>query len=70
MKQPPRWKTAIVVWLSIYPTITTVIWLLWPLIAAFPIPLKTLCITLLVVPTVVYFVLPFMQKLLKNWLNS
>jgi uncharacterized protein len=70
MKPPPRWKTALVTWLAIYPTITTYFWLLSPYIAPLPIPLKTLCVTLCVVPTVVWVVLPFVQKRLRNWLYS
>lgn len=61
---------AVLIWLGIYPTITTVLWLLAPVIAPLPLPLKTLCLTLVVVPTMVWVVLPFLQKQLKNWLNS
>jgi uncharacterized protein len=53
MTPVPRWKTAVMIWMGIYPTITTVFWLLSPIIAPFPIPLKTLCVTLIVVPTMV-----------------
>lgn len=60
---------AILIWLGIYPTITTVLWLLSPVIASLPLPLKTLCLTLVVVPTMVWVVLPFLQKRLKNWLK-
>lgn len=69
MSQIPRWKMAILIWLGIYPTITTVLWLLSPVIASLPLPLKTLCLTLVVVPTMVWVVLPFLQKRLKNWLK-
>lgn len=61
---------AVLIWLGIYPTITTVLWLLGPVIAPFPLPLKTLCLTLVVVPTMVWGVLPFLQKQMKNWLYS
>jgi len=70
MKQPPRWKTAIVNWFGFFPTMTTVSWLLSPLISPLPLPLKTLSVTLVVVPTMVWIVLPFVQKVFKNWLNS
>jgi antibiotic biosynthesis monooxygenase (ABM) superfamily enzyme len=65
---PPRWKTAALIWLGIYPTITLVLFLLGPLIADFPLPLKTLCLTLIVVPIMVWVVLPFLQKLLGKWM--
>jgi len=70
MKQPPRWKTAIVIWLGIYPTITTVFFLLQPFVAGFPLPLKTLCLTLIVVPIMVWVMLPLLQKILKNCLSQ
>lgn len=61
---------AVLIWLGIYPTITTVLWLLLPVIAPLPLPLKTLCLTIIVVPTMVWAVLPFLQKTLRNWLYS
>jgi hypothetical protein len=70
MYQPPRWKTAILTWLGIYPTITTAMLLLWPVIAPLPIPLKTLCVTLVVVPTMVYVVMPAMQRWFRPWLTA
>lgn len=66
---PPRWKMAVLTWVGIYPVITTAMFLLWPVIGPLPIPLKTLCVTLVVVPTMVWLVLPFLQKRLYNWLN-
>ena len=68
--QPPRWKMAILIWLGIYPTITLVLWLLSPFIANFPLPLKTLCLTLVVVPIMVWVMLPNLQKLLRSWLTK
>jgi antibiotic biosynthesis monooxygenase (ABM) superfamily enzyme len=70
MKQPPRWKIAVMIWLGIYPTITTVLWVLSPFIAPLPLPLKTLCLTLIVVPTMAWVMLPFLQKILHKWLNA
>ena len=68
--QPPRWKMAIVIWLGIYPTATCVIWLLSPLIKDFPFPLKTLCFTLVIVPIMVYVMMPFWTKKLHTWLSE
>jgi hypothetical protein len=70
MNHPPRWKTAVLIWLGIYPTITLVLWLAWPIIVDFPLPLKTLSLTLVVVPTMVWVVLPFLQKRLSAWLKK
>ncbi len=70
MKQPPRWKKAVHIWIGIYPTTTAVLWVLSPFITTLPLPLKTLCLTLVVVPIMVWVMLPFWQKILKNWLES
>jgi antibiotic biosynthesis monooxygenase (ABM) superfamily enzyme len=68
--QPKRWKLALMIWLGIYPTITIALYLLGPFIATFPLPVKTLCLTLLVVPTMVFLVLPQLQKLFSSWLKN
>ncbi len=70
MQKIPKWKTAVMIWLGIYPTITTYFYLMSPIIAPLPVPLKTMTLTLLVVPTMVWIVLPFLQKVLKDWLNK
>jgi antibiotic biosynthesis monooxygenase (ABM) superfamily enzyme len=69
-KTIPRWKMAVVVWLGIYPTITLVLALIGKYILPLPIPvyLKTLPITLIVVPLMVYVVQPFLNKLFSKWL--
>ena len=59
---------AVLIWLGIYPLITLVLWAVSPIIAPLPLPLKTLCLTLLVVPVMVWGMLPMLQKVLKNWL--
>jgi antibiotic biosynthesis monooxygenase (ABM) superfamily enzyme len=70
MKAPKKWKMAIVVWLAIYPLITTVFLLFGKyLIQINPIPLRTLIMTLILVPLMVFLVMPLIQKLLKNWLS-
>ncbi|MFI0425823.1 MAG: hypothetical protein ACH34V_02595 [Flavobacterium sp.] len=70
MKQPPKWKFAIMVWLAIYPTITLVTFLIGDYIKNLPLPLKTLLLTGILVPTMVFILLPFLRKILGNWLNK
>jgi antibiotic biosynthesis monooxygenase (ABM) superfamily enzyme len=70
MKPPKKWKMAIVVWLAIYPLITIVFLLFGKyLIQINPIPLRTLIMTLILVPLMVFLVMPLIQKLLKSWLS-
>ena len=70
MNQSPKWKFAIMVWLAIYPTITLVTFLIGDYIKNLPLPLKTLLLTGILVPTMVFILLPFLRKILGNWLNK
>jgi uncharacterized protein len=66
----PKWKTAFIIWLGIYPTMTILLFFIWPVIERFPLPLKTLCLTLVVLPIMVWIVLPLLHKTLHNWINK
>jgi antibiotic biosynthesis monooxygenase (ABM) superfamily enzyme len=71
MKPPKKWKMAIVIWLAIYPLITTIFALLGKqLILINPLPLRTLIITIIAVPIMVFVLIPTLQKLLHNWLSK
>jgi uncharacterized protein len=66
---PPRWKTAVLVWLAIYPSITFLLWLAGPRIAGWPLALRTLALTAVLVPLMVFLLLPAIQRLLGPWLR-
>ena len=71
MKPPKKWKMAIVIWLAIYPLITTIFALLGKqLMLINPLPLRTLIITFIAVPIMVFVLIPTLQKLLRNWLSK
>lgn len=71
MKPPKRWKMAIVIWLAIYPLITVVSLLIGPHIGKIEfVPLRTLILTIILVPIMVYIMIPTVQKLLKDWLHK
>lgn len=71
VKPPKRWKMAIVVWLAIYPLITLILVLFGKQLANIkPTYLRTLVLTAVLVPLMVYFVLPFVQKQLAGWLKK
>jgi antibiotic biosynthesis monooxygenase (ABM) superfamily enzyme len=71
MKPPKKWKMAIVIWLAIYPLITTIFALLGKqLILIEPLPLRTLIITVIAVPIMIFILIPTLQKLLHNWLSK
>lgn len=71
LRPPKKWKMAVVVWLAIYPTITLVLAIFGSqLVKINPLPFRTLVITAVVVPLMVYWIMPFVQKLLANWLRK
>ena len=70
MNQPPKWKFAIMVWLAIYPAITLLSYLIGDHIKNFPLPIKTLIMTGILVPLMVFVLLPILRKVMGNWLNK
>jgi antibiotic biosynthesis monooxygenase (ABM) superfamily enzyme len=64
---PPRWKTAVLVWLAIYPSLTVILWLVGPAIRDWPVALRTLLLTIVLVPLMVYVLLPALHRLLGPW---
>ena len=58
-----------VVWIAIYPSITLLLWLAGPLLLRLPLMLRTLVLTGILVPLLVFLLLPFLQKRLRRWLH-
>jgi antibiotic biosynthesis monooxygenase (ABM) superfamily enzyme len=69
LAMPPRWKTAVLIWLAIYPSITFLLWLAGPRIASWPLALRTLALTAVLVPLMVFLLIPAFQRLLAPWLR-
>jgi antibiotic biosynthesis monooxygenase (ABM) superfamily enzyme len=65
----PRYKTAVIIWLAIYPALTLTLALLSPVLAPLPLFLRTLILTALLVPIMVYVLVPTVQRLLAGWLS-
>ncbi|MDI1233488.1 MAG: hypothetical protein PSX81_04345 [bacterium] len=63
-------KMAILVWISIYPLITLVFLFFGPYLIKLPLLLRTLVLTLFLVPTMVFVLLPFWTKALKRFFNN
>ena len=66
---PPRYRQALIVWLAIYPTITLLLELGGPVINDWPLPLRTLALTAVAVPLMVFVLLPTLQRALAGWLT-
>jgi antibiotic biosynthesis monooxygenase (ABM) superfamily enzyme len=71
MKPPKKWKLAIVVWLAIYPLITAVFLLFGTYLNQIqPLPLRTFIMTAILVPIMVFILMPNISKLLAGWLQK
>ncbi|MDL5049873.1 hypothetical protein QQ054_28070 [Oscillatoria amoena NRMC-F 0135] len=69
MKPPKKWKMAILIWIAIYPIITLMFTFLGPVFMQInPLPLRTLLITVIAVPLMVFVAIPLLQKLMAKWL--
>lgn len=69
MKQPPKYKTALMIWVVIYPTINIIMLLLGNSLNEIALPLRTFIMTIILVPLMVYVLLPLANKLFSKWLN-
>lgn len=63
-------KRTFLIWLAIYPLVTLLFYLLGDLLGQLPLPLKTLILTLIAVPTMSYLILPFYNRVFAKWLNK
>jgi len=70
MKQPAKYKMAILIWIAIYPSLNVLFFVLAKPLENYPIYIKTLVISLILVPAMVYVFLPFLSKTFKNWLSK
>lgn len=62
-------KLALLTWAVVYPMITVLLIGLEPLVSNLVTPLRTLILTALMVPAMVYVAMPFAKARLKNWLK-
>jgi uncharacterized protein len=65
----PRYKLALIIWLAIYPALTATLAVLGPVITPWPLFLRTLLVTAILVPTMVYLLIPGMQRIFAGWLR-
>jgi antibiotic biosynthesis monooxygenase (ABM) superfamily enzyme len=65
---PPRYKMAVVTWLAVFPLISAIFFVLGPVLNALPTLLRTLVLTLIMVTTMTYVVMPRMTRLFSFWL--
>jgi uncharacterized protein len=66
----PRYKTAAITWLAIYPTFTLILELFGDTSSKLALPLRTLVITAILVPVAVYALVPALRHLFAGWLTG
>lgn len=65
---PPRYKLALVTWVAAYAMITLIFSVLGPRLAAWPLALRTLAVSVLMVTSLTWLVIPLLTRLLRGWL--
>jgi antibiotic biosynthesis monooxygenase (ABM) superfamily enzyme len=70
MKQPNKFKMALLVWCAIYPTVTAIFFVLGDFLATIHPMLRTLVVTVILVPLMVFVYLPSINKRFGEWLRK
>lgn len=65
---PPRYKMALLTWVTIFPLITLVVVVLNPLLTGLPLVLRLAITTAVTVPLMTWVVMPRVTRLLHAWL--
>jgi uncharacterized protein len=65
---PPRHKMALLTWAGAWGLITLILWLLGPVTATWPLPLRTLLISVLMVLGLTWVVIPNLTRIFAGWL--
>lgn len=66
---PPRWKTATIIALALYPMSLLLNWLLAPHVTSWNIFLRVLVTTAIIVPYMAWVGVPYLSKWLRSWLH-
>jgi len=67
---PTRYKLAVVTWVGAYAVITASLAVLGPTIANWPLPLRTLALSVLMVAVLTWLVMPVLTRLFRGWLST
>lgn len=67
---PPRYKMAVINWISAYPLITLLRWVGQPLIQRVPVYVTTLVLSLTLVCLLTFVIMPLMTKVFAGWLDQ
>ena len=65
-----RYKLAVVTWVGAYAVITAALAVLGPTISRWPLPLRTLALSALMVAVLTWLVMPALTRLFRGWLTA
>jgi antibiotic biosynthesis monooxygenase (ABM) superfamily enzyme len=65
---PPRYKLALLTWAGAYAVITLLLTVLGPAMAPWPLGLRTLVLSTVMVVTLTWLVIPVLTRLFRKWL--
>jgi uncharacterized protein len=65
---PSRAKLALLTWAGGYTVITTLLWLLMPVIRSWPLPLRTLALSAAMFGLLTWVIMPRLTRLFGGWL--
>lgn len=63
-------KMTLLTWVGLNPLLILALFALGPLLHSFPMPLRTMLTTAIVVPLMSYLVMPLLTKWFASWLRS
>lgn len=66
---PSRYKLALITWAGAYAVITLILAVLGPAMAPWPLPIRTLVLSVLMVATLTWLVIPGLTRLCQGWLT-
>jgi antibiotic biosynthesis monooxygenase (ABM) superfamily enzyme len=69
VRRPPRYKVALLTWAGAYAVITLILALLGPTMAPWPLPLRTLVLSALMVAALTWLVIPSLTRIFRDWLT-
>jgi antibiotic biosynthesis monooxygenase (ABM) superfamily enzyme len=67
-RTPPRHKMALLTWPGAWALITLILWVLGPAMDTWPLPLRTLVISVLMVVGLTWLVIPYLTRIFASWL--
>ena len=66
---PPRHKMALLTWPGAWALITLILWVLGPAMATWPLPLRTLVLSVFMVVGLTWLVIPYLTRIFAGWLT-